>query len=1095
MKKILTVLLTIIFTITIFIYNSKKVILANNLNEVAENNYMVKIVSDKNVDFSKIGIDIFNQVENDPIGMKEYYETYSHSAYFSANGEYHFMGENNNYSVSINIDSLPTNYGVICKNVFLNNYSPIAEFIITEISDIKIDIDNEGNGNAKFFAFNGRELFADYKLEITYSDKTINQYCDKLNYTAKLQVSGEKYIINNSKDISKLSDFEKEEIVSKIKKTNCLITKPKNQLLSEEKITNEDELPFIKIGRFKVSYTPSENQIINDRTMILARQIANNMIEAENYFVNVLGFQQAVDTSKEVPNEYNITLNIYNDETINELTCNVLNSRTDNQDYDMIDEIHFFYYTYITIDLRYNLNNSDIIGSYFNEFLKEVCAHEYFHAIMKMRGIDSVFISESLSSFMDLYYCDAYLKLKNSLIKSAVTKRVMNYTVGQNGTITDSSYINSNYELIPPTTNDRNYEYGSMLFVAFLYEKFGTFDFIKQLIYNFDINNLYYTYEYVPTLYGTTLSALLEEYQIYRKFPNLYVTSIDNYYTEDWKMLITENKITIDNIGNDKKLNKYSARYIMFTGKSVVANDSIYLTISLNQPLSESFAIYTVKKKGNLAPIVKKISTNESRITIRVDAVDLKADEELVVIFMNLSNKDINNWIDYSVSTQKNSAKHSLSLIDSEEEVELNISEYSSFISLDVLYVGWYQIELIFNENIQQLPKNTIELYDYNNNIVEKCKYIDDEARSKDNEKSMFVYLDSTRDASMNVKNPYRLRVGYMYSNINCTLKIKRIRGQVPTFGNSSLSKTVLLSNMSGDETNYVKTALIGSLFITLTIPNIDDNESQQVLIIKKLKTEAFIEYCDIKTLTSLNSTIQLSYDTNIYEDFIIVILNGKNTMTINYNMDVKHDFDIILDPEDRDPAYLGTEVRLNGGLNNGNTITKGFTRCAYLGLNAPTLSRLDYVWTSSNDTIATVSSYGTILAIKPGIAVITATNSTGESSYVVVEVFEDERHDIVNFEISTDQGTDTGVGTYVKQGLGLPGGTELMCGYTRIISLMSDAPSTILQNYNWTSSDSSIAYVSSYGTIIGKGAGTVTITGVYKYNARYVTTITIVVR
>ena len=190
MKKILTVLLTIIFTITIFIYNSKKVILANNLNEVAQNNYMVKIVSDKNVDFSKIGIDIFSQVENDVIGMKEYYETYSHSAYFSMDGEYHFMGENNNYSVSINMDRLPTNYGVICKNVFLSNYSPIAEFIIAEISDIKIDIDSEGNGIAKFFAFNGHELFADYKLDITYSDETINQYCGKLNYTAKLQVSG-----------------------------------------------------------------------------------------------------------------------------------------------------------------------------------------------------------------------------------------------------------------------------------------------------------------------------------------------------------------------------------------------------------------------------------------------------------------------------------------------------------------------------------------------------------------------------------------------------------------------------------------------------------------------------------------------------------------------------------------------------------------------------------------------------------------------------------------------------------------------------------------------------------------------------------------
>ena len=64
MKKILTFLLTTIFVTTLFIFKSKNVTLANNLHEVTQNNYMVKIVSDKNVDFSKIGIDIFNQVEN-----------------------------------------------------------------------------------------------------------------------------------------------------------------------------------------------------------------------------------------------------------------------------------------------------------------------------------------------------------------------------------------------------------------------------------------------------------------------------------------------------------------------------------------------------------------------------------------------------------------------------------------------------------------------------------------------------------------------------------------------------------------------------------------------------------------------------------------------------------------------------------------------------------------------------------------------------------------------------------------------------------------------------------------------------------------------
>ena len=88
-------------------------------------------------------------------------------------------------------------------------------------------------------------------------------------------------------------------------------------------------------------------------------------------------------------------------------------------------------------------------------------------------------------------------------------------------------------------------------------------------------------------------------------------------------MQITGNEKIESNV-NSLELKKYSAQYIMFTGKSVVANDSMYLTLTLNEPLSKDYAIYTVKKRGNLAPIVKKISTNESRITIRVDALILK---------------------------------------------------------------------------------------------------------------------------------------------------------------------------------------------------------------------------------------------------------------------------------------------------------------------------------------------------------------------------------------------------------------------------------------------------------------------------------------
>lgn len=1097
MKKILSFLLTTIFITAILILSSKNKIFANNINEGNYNNYLVKIVSDGDVDFSKVCIDIFSQVESNTIGAKEYYETYSHSAYFSNNGEYRFVGESTNYSVSINFDTLPNNYGVVSKNIFITNDNPIAEFIIAEIDNIEINIDDVGIGTAKFFSFNGRELLADYKLKILYTKETIVQDSNKINYSANLQVSGRKYTINNSKDISNLSNDNKEKMFNKIIENKLETENYVVSNLNNVEDENDSEMPYVNSGRFKVSYTLSDNQIISDRTMILARQIANNMVEVENFFTNDLGFQRAADTNKNVPNIYNVILNICHDETVNKITSKVVQARTDNQDYEMIDETHFFYRSNITITLRYNFNNSDIVGSNFNEFLKEVCAHEYFHAIVNMKGINSALIHESLASFMGLYYCDKYLKVKNSLVKEANTNRILCYYDYGEGVVVDNSYIKSDLEFFPSTTRDLNYEYGAMLFNIFMYEKFGTLDFVKQLIDNFDLNNLYYTYEYVPTLYGTTLSILLEEYQIYRKFPNLYVTAIDSYYTKDWKMHIPENEKIESNVNKDS-LQKYSAQYIMFTGKKLVANDSIYFTMVLNKSLSEKIAIYTVKKRDNLPPIVKKIIMSESRITIRVDAVDLKPNEEMIIIFMNLSNESIKNWISYDFTTQKNNSKYSMSLVAPEKELELNLSEYSSFVSLDVPYAGWYELELELNSSSQQLPKNTIELYDYNNNIVKKCKYIEDEARSKSGENRLFVYLDSTRDLSMNVNNPYRLRIGYMYSDISCVLKVKRIREQAPTFGGVLLTKNVSFNNLAGDEVNYVRTTIVGNLSITLNASNVNSTDTQRILIIKKLKTEAFIEYGEVKTLTSTNPTIQLSYNTGIYEDFIIVILNGKNDIdiSVNYNIDVKHDFDIILDPSDRDPAYLGTEVRLNGGLNNDNTITKGFTRCAYLGTNAPTLSRLDYEWKSSNDNIATVSSYGTILAINPGIAVITAAKSSGESSCVVVEVIADENQNIVNFAISTDLGTEagTGVGTYVKQGLGLPGGNDLIYGYTRIISLMDDAPSAILQNYNWTSSDPNIAYVSTYGTIIGRGVGIATITGVYKYNTRYVTSITIIV-
>lgn len=81
-------------------------------------------------------------------------------------------------------------------------------------------------------------------------------------------------------------------------------------------------------------------------------------------------------------------------------------------------------------------------------------------------------------------------------------------------------------------------------------------------------------------------------------------------------------------------------------------------------------------------------------------------------------------------------------------------------------------------------------------------------------------------------------------------------------------------------------------------------------------------------------------------------------------------DFDIMVDPQYVNP--VGTEVTKNGGEYGGTTMSVGYTRCLYLGGNAPSQSRLDYTFTSSDESIATVSAYGTVEAKAVGTVVIT---------------------------------------------------------------------------------------------------------------------------
>ena len=171
------------------------------------------------------------------------------------------------------------------------------------------------------------------------------------------------------------------------------------------------------------------------------------------------------------------------------------------------------------------------------------------------------------------------------------------------------------------------------------------------------------------------------------------------------------------------------------------------------------------------------------------------------------------------------------------------------------------------------------------------------------------------------------------------------------------------------------------------------------------------------------------------------------------------------------DSIYSGSEVYLNGGVRGKNTISEGFTR--YLFLNpdvAPSTSRLEYDWYSSDPSRAEVTQYGTILAI----------NGAGNPQITVMAVYKADKTIIFTktFTILDEYKT------YESDPININMTLTVQIGKPTLITLPSNAPYNYNQYYTWES-NSNNATVSAYGTVIGKAIGNVTITGTYKYNKR----------
>lgn len=181
------------------------------------------------------------------------------------------------------------------------------------------------------------------------------------------------------------------------------------------------------------------------------------------------------------------------------------------------------------------------------------------------------------------------------------------------------------------------------------------------------------------------------------------------------------------------------------------------------------------------------------------------------------------------------------------------------------------------------------------------------------------------------------------------------------------------------------------------------------------------------------------------------------------------------------DTQLQGSEIFLNGGGVNDDTITEGFTRYLYLNSAiAPSTSRLDYDWYSSNPGKASVSKYGTVLA----------KNGSGNQEVKITAIYKKDRSIIFSktFKIIKD------LKSFSTDPIILCKEMTIEKNKLSLIALPDNAPYNFNQYYTWSSNDSLLS-VSNYGSVRSYNKGTYIVSGAYNYNKRIKIIITIYVQ
>ena len=429
----------------------------------------------------------------------------------------------------------------------------------------------------------------------------------------------------------------------------------------------------------------------------------------------------------------------------------------------------------------------------------------------------------------------------------------------------------------------------------------------------------------------------------------------------------------------------------------------------------------------------------------------------------------INHQVVYPVEAYSASMGNNDVLLHLHENV---LGKKENMLKLDSYDFGMYSFKLIacVNDIEVEIPSGAISIYDdaQKNFIIPQYYPLNNGVVAVSNTDLLYVYINNNGPIYINVELEFK-----QYSSVLLIIE-KLALDEFDLFNYDALTDVSLI-----EETNIVyneffkkvnlkqdwkfRTFLSGFTQGFLIIAEEFDISNNEKDIRLKIK----------EPLTTISSDFILEKGI-YYIGYIEAQFNFNNFFQIKSIINDTHGISIYQNG--------GTEVTINKGDNNSNTITQGFTRLLFLTSGE---SRLDYYWYTNNEKVSRITEVGTLMGL----------NVTSDTEIKIMAINKLDPSIVVCERYVIKKEENTNVFPILE--LDEPIIFSLSKDERVQIDISSlDVPINWLQYYEWTSSNNNIK-VDQFGRITVENNvhfSTYSIRGDYKLNSRFIIMINITI-